>query len=149
MRKDNPFHKGHKLATGRPKGSKNRLTNDVRQAFHKVYDEMGQHVINPETGNPLSGHEAFLIWARDNQTEFYRLYGKMIPQTAEIGGDSLEDFLDELVLEEDGKLLEASATVVDVTEMGKDDEKQGDNGVDQPQIEGDNAPDEEDSPDLA
>ncbi len=43
------FEKDNKLSKGRPKGSKNRLTNDVRQVFHRVYDEMGKDVIDPKT----------------------------------------------------------------------------------------------------
>ncbi len=115
------FQKGHKLATGRPKGSKNRITNDVRECFHRVYDEMGADKINPDTDKPYTGAEAMLLWARDNPTEFYRLYGKMIPQTAEITGDVHEDYLEFLVLEEEltkNKLIEAKAKVVDITDMG-------------------------------
>ncbi len=131
------FQKGHKLATGRPKGSKNRITNDVRQCFHKVYENMGNHIVDETTGIPLTGDEAMLLWARDNPTEFYRLYGKMIPQTAELGGDLHEDFVDDLIFEEEQpKLVEA----VDVTDMGKEDQKQLTDGEPAPQIKGDNAP---------
>ncbi len=63
---------------------------------------------------------AFLKWARQHQTEFYRLYSKMIPQTAELGSDSYEDFVGSLIFEQE------QAKVVDVTneaEMGKDSQK--------------------------
>ena len=132
------FEKGHEIRGGRPKGSKNRITNDVRQAFHKVYDEMGKDFVDEKgVKRPLSGHEAMLMWARTNPTEFYRLYGKMIPATAELPADIHEDFVDELIFtEEMPKLVEAK----DVTDMGQDDQKQLTNGVDIPQDGNDNAP---------
>jgi hypothetical protein len=45
------FEKGNQAGVvhGRPKGSKNRLTNDVRAAFHKAYDEMDRF---GESGKP-------------------------------------------------------------------------------------------------
>lgn len=138
------FKQGHKLATGRPKGSKNRLTNDVRECFHKVYEEMGANVIDERTGKPLTGHQAFLEWARDNQSHFYQLYAKMIPQTAELPGDLHEEFVDTLVFaEESAKLVDANAKVLDVTnedEMGKNVDNQSHNGEAAPQNSTDNAP---------
>ncbi|MCP3679617.1 MAG: hypothetical protein GY782_04865 [Gammaproteobacteria bacterium] len=139
------FEKGNTFGTGRPKGMKNRLTNDVRQAFHKVYEEMGHNI--EVDGKKQTGHEAFLTWARDNQTEFYRLYGKMIPATAELGGDLHEDFVDELVFaDEMGKLVEGQA--VDVTDVGNEPTKQlpsGENAHDKAPPNGDNS---KDGPDL-
>ncbi len=114
------FEKGNKAGVGygRPKGAKNRYTNDVRQVFHEVYEQMGAGEIFKKTGKPKTGLEAMLEWARENPAEFYRLYGKMIPATAEITGDVHEDFLDDLVLEEElakTKLIQGNAKVVDVT----------------------------------
>ncbi len=129
------FKKGNKLG-GRPKGSKNRLTNDVRQVFHRVYEEMGKNTIDEKTLKPLSGHEAMLLWARENPTEFYRLYGKMIPQTAELPADLHEDFVDELIFEEEQpKLVEAT----DVTDVGKEGQKQLTDGETKPDKEAKNA----------
>jgi hypothetical protein len=135
------FEKGNTLGkTGRPKGAKNRITNDVRQVFHRVYDEMGAHVVDEKTKKPLSGHQAMLEWARDNPTEFYRLYGKMIPATAELPADLHEDFIDELVFEDElPKLVDAK----DVTDMGKEGQKQLTDGETSPKQEAknpDNAP---------
>ena len=110
------FEQGNSFSTGRKKGSKNRYTNDVRAAFHNAYDEMGDDQINPKTGKPYTGHEAMLAWARENQTEFYRHYAKMIPRTAELGDDLHEDFVDSLIFEEEqAKMIEGKAKVVDVT----------------------------------
>ncbi|GAX60933.1 hypothetical protein SCALIN_C16_0007 [Candidatus Scalindua japonica] len=110
------FEQGNTFSTGRKKGSRNKLTNDVRAAFHKAYDEMGNNKVGKD-GKPMTGHEAFLAWARDNQTEFYRLYAKMIPKTAEFPDDLHEHFVDTLVFEEEQvKMIEGNAKVVDVTD---------------------------------
>jgi hypothetical protein len=118
-----PFEKGNKLAGSR-KGKPNRLTNDVRQVFHKVYDEMGKDVdvVDVVTGEkrPQTGHEAMLAWARENQTEYYRLYGKMIPATAELPEDMHEDFIATLIFEdEETELIETTAV-----DVGKEAPKQ-------------------------
>lgn len=131
------FQKGNNAnPTGRPKGTKNRITNDVRQVFHKVYEEMGAGVIDEKTGKPLTGHQAMLIWAQGNATEFYRLYGKMIPQTAELPDDLHEDFIDELIFEDElPKLVDAK----DVTDVGKAGQKQLSDGETTPNKEPENA----------
>jgi hypothetical protein len=138
------FQKGNKLSTGRAKGAKNKLTNDVRSAFHKVYNEMGENI--HVDGRPMTGHEAFLSWARDNPTEFYRLYGKMIPATAELTGDVHEDFVDNLIFEEEQlNLVEGQANVVDV---GEAHQIEGECGEPTPTITPDNAPLKTESPDA-
>ena len=139
------FKKGHNLATGRPKGSKNRYNRDIRQVFHDVYEEMGSNVIDEKTQKPLTGHEAMLAWARTCPTEFYRLYGKMIPSTTPPETDGHEDFVDELIFEDEmPELVEA----VDVTDVGKDDHKQLSSGEYTPLIENDIPPPKEAGHDL-
>jgi hypothetical protein len=114
------FEQGNTFSTGRKKGSRNKLSNDVRAAFHKAFDEMGGF---DENGKLIeTGDDAFLKWARENQTEFYRMYAKMIPATAEMPEDMHEDFVATLVFEEE-QMIEGNAKVVDVTnmtEIGKD-----------------------------
>ena len=58
---------------------------------------MGDDQVNPNTSKPYTGHEDFLVWARQNQTEFYRMYDKMIPRTAELSDDLHEDCIATLV----------------------------------------------------
>ncbi len=111
------FQKGN---AGRPKGSKNKITNDVRQIFHEIYESMGDGMeVEDKTTKkkrPMTGREAMLVWAQGNPTEFFRLYGKMIPTTAEITVDTHEDFLDELILEADGEVLDEPKPI-DVTKL--------------------------------
>jgi hypothetical protein len=105
------FEQGNNFSTGRKKGSRNKLSNDVRAAFHKAYANMGGFDENGELIE--TGDQAFLVWARENQTEFYRMYAKMIPHTAELGDDLHEDFVAELIFEEEeGKMIEDKAKVL-------------------------------------
>lgn len=52
---------------GRPKGSVNKSTASVKAALSNVYAKRG-------------GDAALLAWAKENETEFYKLWGKMLPQ---------------------------------------------------------------------
>ncbi len=115
------FQKGNKLAGSR-KGVKNKINNDVRQCFHKAYANMGGF---DESGKLIeTGDEAFLAWARQNQTEFYRMYSKMIPMTAELSDDLHEDFVATLVFEEEqSKMVEGKANVIDVAKMENGSQK--------------------------
>ncbi len=66
------FEQGNTLSTGRKKGSRNKLTNDVRTAFYKAYENIGGF---DENGKLIETRdEVFLKWARQNQTKFYRFY---------------------------------------------------------------------------
>ena len=61
-----PFVPGRTKTGGRQVGAPNRLTTACREAVQHVYDDIG-------------GHEAFSKWARENQTEFYRIAARLIP----------------------------------------------------------------------
>lgn len=56
---------------GRPKGAVNKTTASVKAALQAVYAARG-------------GDAALQAWAGENQTEFYKLWGRMLPQ--EVGG---------------------------------------------------------------
>lgn len=57
---------------GRPKGSQNRSTVKVKEAFETAFEELG-------------GVEALVTWARKEPTEFYKQYAKLLP--VQITGD--------------------------------------------------------------
>lgn len=61
---------------GRPKGSKNKQTKAVKQCIINAFENIG-------------GVKNLSKWAMENQTEFYKLWGRMIPHevTGEDGGD--------------------------------------------------------------
>ena len=57
--------KGHKTG-GRKKGTPNRTTADVKAALTRAFDELG-------------GVPALVEWGRDNPTQFYHLWSKLLP----------------------------------------------------------------------
>jgi hypothetical protein len=61
-----PFTPGKPKTGGRQLGTPNRLTGAFREAVQVVYDRLG-------------GHDAFLQWARENPTEYYRIAARLIP----------------------------------------------------------------------
>ncbi len=72
-----PFEKGRHKSGGRRCGTPNKLTGTFREALRVVYQGLG-------------GHRAFLEWAQENQTEFYRLMARVIPiETEEINREPL------------------------------------------------------------
>lgn len=58
--------KGQKTG-GRKAGTPNKTTASVKEALQAVYADRG-------------GNKALLAWANDNPTEFYKLWGRMLPQ---------------------------------------------------------------------
>ena len=51
---------------GRNKGSLNKTTIEVKKALSLAFEGIG-------------GVPALIKWAKDNQTDFYKLYAKMLP----------------------------------------------------------------------
>lgn len=65
--------KGTPKTGGRTKGTKNKFTGAVKEAFRAVFDEIG--------------HTKHLkAWALKNPTDFYKILSKLIPQ--EITGEN-------------------------------------------------------------
>jgi len=61
-----PFEKGRTKTGGRQLNTPNRLTGAFREAVHAVY-------------NGLGGHAAFLRWAIENPSDFYKIAARLIP----------------------------------------------------------------------
>ena len=59
---------------GRVKGVKNKLTQSATQAFDYAFNENG-------------GAEWLAKWAKDNPTDFMKIYGKRIKQEIEVKGE--------------------------------------------------------------
>ncbi len=57
------FEKGN---PGKAKGTLNKTTAFFRDAILKVYGDIG-------------GHENFAVWAKANETEFYKIAARLIP----------------------------------------------------------------------
>lgn len=69
-----PFKKGKEKTGGKQKGTQNKLTTSVKDAFQLAFQDMQ----NDKNVNLLS-------WAKLNPTEFYRIASKLIP--TDIRGD--------------------------------------------------------------
>lgn len=51
---------------GRPKGGLNKFTVSAKAAFQYAYQAIG-------------GDEALATWARENESDFYKLFARLIP----------------------------------------------------------------------
>jgi len=60
-----------KPGPGRPKGLPNKLTRGAKEAFALAFDNLG-------------GAKGLTEWGRDNLTEFYKLYSRLIPTEQQI-----------------------------------------------------------------
>lgn len=57
---------GRKPGPGRPKGSRNKFTRSVKEALERAFEQRG-------------GDKALTAWANENPTDFYKLWGRMLP----------------------------------------------------------------------
>jgi hypothetical protein len=79
------FKKGN---SGKPKGSQNKLTKTVKEAFEIAFNEL------------QSDKKANLAtWAKENTTDFYRLAAKLIPTDIKADIESKSDLLIKVVRE--------------------------------------------------
>lgn len=53
---------------GRVAGTPNKVSSAVRDNVIAVFDDIG-------------GQEAMVEWAKENKTEFYRLWGRLLPKS--------------------------------------------------------------------
>ena len=58
---------------GRQKGTPNKLSGSVKDNVVAVFDQIG-------------GLDNMATWATENQTEFYRLYSKLLPTDLNVKG---------------------------------------------------------------
>ena len=67
------FQKGKPRTGGRQKGTPNKNTLAAKEAFQIAFDDMG-------------GASALAKWAQENQSDFYKLYSRLIPMDTNISG---------------------------------------------------------------
>lgn len=83
------FTKGMKRpkGAGRTKGVPNKLTACSRAAMMEAFDKLG-------------GVDALYGWAKENTTDFYKLWGKTIPTDTKItGGGEKGEIVTKIVVE--------------------------------------------------
>ena len=66
---------GKREGAGRKKGVPNKLSGSVKQNIVGVFDKIG-------------GRDKMAKWAEKNQTDFYRLYGRLAPTELAIDPDA-------------------------------------------------------------
>jgi hypothetical protein len=64
---------GKREGSGRKPGTPNKVSTTVKQNVISVFDEIG-------------GIEAMATWAKDNRSEYYRIYSRLAPVSQEISG---------------------------------------------------------------
>ncbi len=86
------FGEGNTNGTGRPKGSRNRLNTDIKEAFDIAFQGIG-------------GAEALTEWARSHKSSFFKIYATMQPKKLQASVEHPhEDFIRYLQEEETKKL---------------------------------------------
>lgn len=75
--------KGNTHGRGRPKGVPNKMTTSVKEAIESAFSQLG-------------GVSNMVKWAMDNETEFYKLYAKLIPVTVKADVNITHDLGDRL-----------------------------------------------------
>lgn len=66
--------KGQPKLGGRQKGTPNKLSSDAKEHIHAVFVRLG-------------GVTAMAKWAQENQSDFYRIYSKLLPIDAAVTGN--------------------------------------------------------------
>lgn len=80
---------------GRQKGSVNKTTASVKAALTQAFDKHG-------------GVPALLRWAKSNETEFYRLWSKLVPTEVQMGGKNGGPLRVTVRIEREGRRVTAS-----------------------------------------
>ena len=62
------FEEGNNFSTGRPKGSKNKLNTDIKEAFDLAFEGIG-------------GAKTLTDWAQSHKSSFFKIYASMHPKT--------------------------------------------------------------------
>lgn len=86
---------------GRQKGTPNKTTMAVKDVLTETFDRLG-------------GVEAMTRWARDNETDFYRLYARLLPREVKADVNCRDDL---------GERLEAAAKRVERMRMEREREE--------------------------
>ena len=72
-KKANPASRLPIPGPGRPKGSKDKISRNIKNNFEEVFEKLG-------------GIDGFYTWAKKpgNQGHFYQMYSKMLPSNTDV-----------------------------------------------------------------
>ncbi len=120
------FQEGNTNGTGRPKGSRNKLNTDIKEAFDFAFQGIG-------------GVKALTEWAQSHKSNFFKIYASMHPRKlqASIEHHPHEDFIKRCAEELAKNKLEAGKPVkmieCDAHEMGNEQQNKANCGEETPQ----------------
>ena len=81
LEQEKSSHGGLRAGAGRPKGSTNKIPRVAKENIIAVFNELG-------------GIQGMVDWAKaepKNQSEFYKIYGRLLPIENNISGPDGED----------------------------------------------------------
>ena len=85
-KKANPASRLPIPGPGRPKGSKDKISKNIKDNFEAVFEELG-------------GIDGFYAWAKKpgNQGHFYQMYSKMLPSNIDVdAGEGLKAIVERI-----------------------------------------------------
>lgn len=62
---------GPQPGAGRPKGARNKITTTAKENMLAVFESLG-------------GTKGMAEWARSNQSDYYKIYARLVPQQVDI-----------------------------------------------------------------
>lgn len=86
---------GSNIGRGRPKGSPNKITADIKSALTDAFDNLG-------------GVPSLVKWGRANLGEFYKLWSKLVPKDVKVGGEGGGPVQIVVRVEREGRRITAS-----------------------------------------
>lgn len=83
--------RGYKTG-GRTKGTPNKTTASVKEALEQCFEKLG-------------GVDVLAKWAQENQTEFYKLWAKILPKDLQLEcrGPLLEELVAGALADDEGR----------------------------------------------
>ncbi len=105
------FEEGNNFSTGRPKGSKNKLNTDIKEAFDVAFQGIG-------------GAKALTEWAQSHKSNFFKIYASMHPRKLQATVEnSHENFVKWIQAEEEKLRLEEGTPTKMIECLGEEQKK--------------------------
>ncbi len=102
------FEEGNTFSTGRPKGSKNKLNTDIKEAFDLAFQGIG-------------GAKALTEWAQSHKSSFFKIYASMHPRKLQATVENTQENFVFYIQEEERRKLEEAGKPVKMIECSGDE----------------------------
>ncbi len=87
------FEEGNNFSTGRPKGSKNKMNTDIKEAFDLAFQGIG-------------GAKALTEWAQSHKSNFFKIYASMHPKKIQASVEHRHENFINWIQEQEAEKLE-------------------------------------------